>query len=411
VTKPPEAPSAAHASLAFLVLAGALTTFPPVTTDIYLPALPQLTQALHGTTAQGQQTLAAYFLGLGTGQLLYGPWADRIGRRPVMLFGAALYLVATLGCWLTTSITAMVALRFLQAIGACSGVVISSAIVRDRFGHQESARIFSIMMTARGFGPLIAPVVGGVIVTFLGWRAIFAALGVFGASILAWVYFGLKETRTAAVAERARQESPARAYAEILRNPTIIGYAFTNGLNFAGMFAWIAAAPYLIIGVYKVPALWFGWIFGINAAGFMAASQITRRLLRRVRADRIMTWGAVGSAAAAVVLLADALSGFGGPFGIMIPLFFVVSSLGFVSTNAMAGGLAVDPARAGTVSALLGTAQFAFAGIVAGAAGLISHEPAISMALAIVVCALGAAVFPVIRALRRLSQSGQPRGA
>jgi DHA1 family bicyclomycin/chloramphenicol resistance-like MFS transporter len=383
--------------MAFLVLAGALTTFPPVTTDIYLPALPELTRALHGTTVQGQQTLAAYFLGLGTGQLFYGPWADRVGRRPVMLVGAALYLLATLGCWLTTSIDAMIGLRFLQAIGACSGVVISSAIVRDRFGHQESARIFSILMTARGFGPLIAPVVGGAIVTFLGWRAIFAALGVFGACILLAVLLGLKETRTAAVAERAKLESPLRAYLEVVRNPTILGYVFTNGLNFAGMFAWIAAAPYLIIGVYKVAPLWFGWIFGINAAGFMVASQINRRLLRRLPADRLMTWAAVGAALAALVLLADALTGLGGPFGVMVPLFFVVSSLGFVATNAMAGGLAVDPARAGTVSALFGTAQFALAGLTSGAVGFISHRPEISMATAIAVCALGATVFPVSR--------------
>jgi DHA1 family bicyclomycin/chloramphenicol resistance-like MFS transporter len=394
------AAAADHASIAFLVLAGALTTFPPVTTDIYLPALPELTRALHGTTAQGQQTLAAYFLGLGTGQLFYGPWADRIGRRPVMLVGAALYLLATLGCWLTPSIDAMIGLRFLQAIGACSGVVISSAIVRDRFGHQESARIFSILMTARGFGPLIAPVAGGIIVTYLGWRAIFAALGVFGAAMLVSVFLGLKETRTAAVAERARLESPVRAYLEVLKNGTILGYVLTNGLNFAGMFAWIAAAPYLIIGVYKAPVLWFGWIFGINAAGFMAASQINRRLLRRLPADRIMTWSALGAALAALVLLADALTGLGGAFGVMIPLFFVVSSLGLVSTNAMAGGLAVDPARAGTVSALFGTAQFALAGLTAAAAGFISNQTALSMAVAIVVCALGATLFPVSRLLR-----------
>ena len=394
------APAAAHASVAFLVLAGALTTFPPVTTDIYLPALPELTRALHGTTAEGQQTLAAYFLGLGTGQLFYGPWADRIGRRPVMLVGAAIYLLATLGCWLTNSIHAMIGLRFMQAVGACSGVVISSAIVRDRFGHQESARIFSILMTARGLGPLIAPVVGGVIVTYLGWRAIFGALGVFGSCILLWVFLGLKETRTAAVAERARQESPLKAYAAALRNRTILGYMATNGLNFASMFAWIAAAPYLIIGVYKVAPLWFGWIFGINAAGFMVASQINRRLLRRIPADRIMTWAAIGAALAALVLLADALTGFGGALGVMVPLFFVVSSLGFVSTNAMAGGLAVDPSRAGTVSALMGTAQFAFAGLTAAAAGFISHQPAVSMAVAIAVCALGATVFPVIRMMR-----------
>jgi DHA1 family bicyclomycin/chloramphenicol resistance-like MFS transporter len=387
--------------VAFLVLMGALSAFPPVTTDIYLPALPQLTQDLHGTSAQGQQTLAAYFLGLGGGQLFYGPWADRIGRRPVMLFGAAVYLLATLGCAVTSSIGAMIGLRFLQALGACSGVVISSAVVRDRFGHQESAKVFSMLLTLRGIGPIVAPIVGGAIITFLGWRAIFWALGAFGVAILLAVLLKLPETRPAVVAERARSESPLRAYAAALKNRSIIGYGMTNGLNFACMFAWIAAAPYLVIGVYGVPALWFGWIFGINAAGFMAASQINRRLLRRFHADRIMIFGALGALAAAAILLFDALTGAGGALGVMVPLFFVVSSLGFVSTNAMAGGLAVDPSRAGTVSALLGTSQFAFAGVITAAAGLISPHPAIAMAAAVFVCASGALIFPLTIASRR----------
>jgi DHA1 family bicyclomycin/chloramphenicol resistance-like MFS transporter len=388
-------PSGKLSPLAFMVLLGAMQAFPPVTTDIYLPALPALTHELHGTSAQGQQTLAAYFLGLGAGQLFYGPWADRIGRRPIMLIGAALYLLATLGCAAATSIEAMIGLRFLQALGASAGVVISSAVVRDRFGHQESARMFSMMLTLRGVGPIIAPIVGGAILTFLGWRAIFWALGAFGLVIGTAVVLALEETRPAAVAERARTESPMRAYLEALRSRRIIGYAITNGLNFACMFAWIGAAPYLVIGVYGVPALWFGWIFGINAAGFMAASQINRRLLKHFAADRIMTVGALGACLAAGILLIDALTGLGGAFGVMAPLFFVVSSLGFVSTNAMAGGLAVDPSRAGTVAALLGTSQFAFAGLTTAAAGYISSKPALAMAIAIMICALGAVVFPL----------------
>ena len=385
----------AHASLAFLVLAAALSTFPPVTTDIYLPALPQLTRSLGGTTAQGQETLAFFFLGLGTGQLFYGPWSDRIGRRPTMLIGVGLYLVASAGCALARSMDSMIVLRFVQAMGACAGIVTSSAIVRDRYDHQESARIFSMLLLARGLGPLLAPLAGGVIVTFVGWRAIFWALAAFGAILGVWVLFGFGETRTAEVMARAKSESAGRAYLAALSNPRIVGYLFTNGLNFAGMFAWIAAAPYLVIGTYGVPALYFGWVFGINAAGFMIASQINRRLLRSIPADRIMAYGAIGALAAAIVLLADAISGFGGAIGVLAPLLFVISSLGFVSTNAMAGGLAVDPSRAGTVSALLGTAQFAFGGIATVAGAFISHQTALAMAGVIFVCAAGALVFPM----------------
>ncbi len=176
------------------------------------------------------------------------------------------------------------------------------------------------------------------------------------------------------------------------------------------MFAWIAAAPYLLIGSYKVPALWFGWVFGVNAAGFMIAAQINRRLLRHHRADVILRYGAMGGAAAGVVLLVDALTGLGGGFGVMIPLFFVVASLGFVSSNAMAGGLAIDPSRAGTISALFGAGQFALAGVATSAVGLISKTPAIGMACVIIVCAVGTLVAALLATGpgRRPAQSPSP---
>ena len=167
MSQPPDSPSAkAPVPLAFLLLAAALSTFPPVTTDIYLPALPELTRSLHGTTAQGQATLAFYFLGLAMGQLFYGPWSDRIGRRPTMLIGVGIFLAASAGCAVAGSMNAMIVLRLLQALGACAGLVTASAIVRDRFDHQSSARIFSMLLLARGLGPLLAPLAGGVIVTY-----------------------------------------------------------------------------------------------------------------------------------------------------------------------------------------------------------------------------------------------------
>jgi MFS transporter, DHA1 family, multidrug resistance protein len=393
-----------HASTAFLLLLGAMSAFPPVTTDIYLPALPELTQSLRGTVTEGQITLAVYFVGLGFGQLFYGPWSDRIGRRPTMLTGAVIYLAASIGCAIATSMNQMITLRFLQAIGACSGVVISTAVVRDRFDHQESARIFSMLLTLRGVGPIVAPIAGGVIVTWLGWRAIFWAVTLFGITLGLSVFFGLEESRTDAVAARARSESPLGAYMAALRNTRILGYMVTSGLNFSCMFAWIAAAPYLVISLYQVPALYFGWIFGTNAAGFMIAAQINRRLLKSYRSDDILPRGAVGAALAAAVLLVDALTGWGGALGVFLPLFVVVASLGFVSTNAMAGGMAVDPSRAGVVSALFGASQFSVAGLTTVAAALLSSRPAVAMAIVIMICALGALVFPLrLLAQRRAS--------
>ena len=379
--------------LAFLLLIGALSAFPPVTTDIYLPALPQLTRDLGGTTAQGQLTLGAFFLGLSIGQLVYGPWSDRIGRRPVVLIGVAVYLVATFGCAIAGSMPAMIALRFIQAVGASAAVVASSAIVRDRFDHLESARVLSTIMLIRGLGPIVAPVVGGLIVTLGGWRSIFWVLGGFGVIIAAVVLSGLEETRTPEVAARARSENLARAYRSVLGNGPTMAYVMAGCLNFGCLFAWVAAAPFLLIGVYGIPPLWFGWVFLINALGFMATSQANRRLLKLHHPDVLMIWAAAGAALAAAVLMVDAWSGFLGPYGVLIPLFFVISSLGFVATNAQAGALAVDPSRAGTVSAVFGAGQFSFGAFATAAGAVISHQPARAMGVVILVCALGALGF------------------
>jgi DHA1 family bicyclomycin/chloramphenicol resistance-like MFS transporter len=393
--------SDARPALGLVVLACLLSTFPSVTGDIYLPALPQLTGDLGGTAAQGQQTLAGYFLGLGLGQLFYGPVADRLGRRPVMIFGAALYVAATIGCFLVATIGQMIALRFLQALAACSGVVISSAIVRDRFSRQESARVFSMLLTARSLGPLLAPILGGALVALFGWRGVFGALAVFGAAILLAVIFGLRETRPQMVAEQARSESPMGAYRAALSNRTILGYLATNGFNFGIMFAWITVAPFLVIEEYGVPEVWFGWIFAILALALIISAQLNRRLVRSHDGDAVIAWGAGLAVIAACALLLTAATGFGGLVGILVPLFCAVFSLGLVSTNAMAGALAVDPARTGSVSALVGTSQFGFAALVSWLTSHIPADPALAMAIVICGCAAGAIIYPAARLLRR----------
>lgn len=393
---PPSTPPA----IGFLVLACALTTFPPVTGDIYLPALPQMAQDLGATTSQAQHTLAGFFFGLGLGQLFYGPLADRLGRRPVMLAGASLYLVATLCCLLAQTIDQMVALRFVQALGACAGMVISSAMVRDRLDNQSAARAFSMLLTARSLGPLIAPIVGGLIATFFGWRGVFGALAIFGGSLLLAVILTMPETRPEEVARRAREESVLRAYAAVISNGRIMGYVVTNGLNFAAQFAWITAAPFLIIEVHGISELWFGWIFAGMALALMGSAQVNRRLLSRFAPDRLMLGGALLALAAALALTAAALTGFGGLPGLLLPLFCVIASIGFVSTNAMAGALGVDTSRTGSVSALVGTSQFGFAALVAWATGLVSARPELSLAVAILCCAVGALAWPVILLVR-----------
>ena len=403
----PRPPAIRLGPAGFLILIGALSAFPPVTSDIYLPALPQLTGDLHGTTAQGQITLAAFFLGLSLGQLLYGPWSDRIGRRPVLLVGVAVYLVTCIACALASSIWVMIALRFLQAVGASAAVVVSNAMIRDRFDHRESARVLSVTLLVRGMGPILAPILGGLIVTLGGWRSIFWGLGAFGAVMTAAVLLAMDETRTAEVAARARSENAFAAYLQVLRSRATMGYVAVSCLNFGALFAWVAGAPFVLIGEYGIPPIYFGWVFAINAVAFMIAAEINRGLLKRGRSrpDAVMAWGAAGAAVAAMILMTCALTGFGGPYGVLVPLFFVIGSLGFVSTNAQAGALAVDPSRSGAVSAVFGAGQFSLGVFATLAGATLSKEPAIGMGAVMVVASLGALAFAVTAARRSGAQS------
>jgi len=224
---------------------------------------------------------------------------------------------------------------------------------------------------------------------------------VFGAVILLTVLFGLQETRPQMVADQARSESPIGAYRAALSNRTILGYLATNGFNFGIMFSWITVAPFLVIEEYGVPELWFGWIFAVLAIAIMVSAQLNRRLVRFHDGDAVMGWGAGIAVIAACALLLTAITGFGGLVGILVPLFFAVFSLGLVSTNAMAGALAVDPARTGSVSALVGTSQFGFAALVSWLSSHVSADPALAMAIVICGCAAGAIVYPAARLLRR----------
>jgi DHA1 family bicyclomycin/chloramphenicol resistance-like MFS transporter len=244
--------------------------------DMYLPSLPALARDLGGAPAAAQQTVAAFFIGLALGQLVYGPLSDRLGRRPPLLFGIGLFLLATAGCALAPNLPSLIGLRFVEAIGGCAGVVVARAVVRDRCDPQETARVFSILMLIMGVAPILAPLLGGFVLAFAGWRAIFWVLFGFGALTGLAVLLALPETRSAETAARARSEHPLRAYLALLGNPLVVGYILVGGLASSAMFTYIAASAELIIETYGVPPERFGWIFGTNAAGIIGASQLNR---------------------------------------------------------------------------------------------------------------------------------------
>jgi len=388
-----------HVTWWFVALLGALGALGPLSIDTYLPSLPTIVRDLRASAGAGEDTLAVFFAGLAIGQLFYGPASDRLGRRGPILFGVSLYVAASLACALSPDIRTLLVARLCQALGGCAAFVVSRAIVRDHFDHQESARFFSLLALVMGAAPILAPLAGGLILTFAGWRAIFVILAAIGASVGIAVYLLLAESRSDAAAQRAREQHPFRTYLGLLRNRRLLRYLAVTSLNSASMFTYIASSAAVIIGLYHVPPTRFGLVFGANAVGLIAISQLNRYLLRFYAADGLLRGAALASVAFAVLLAVSAVTGWGGLWGILPPLFLTVSLTSMIQANSLAGALSTDPLRAGSIAALVGSASFAVSAIAASIAGAAYDGTARPMAFVILACLGGcaAATFGVAR--------------
>jgi DHA1 family bicyclomycin/chloramphenicol resistance-like MFS transporter len=367
------------------LILSALVAFAPMSIDMYLPALPALERYFATDSASVQHTLASFFAGLAIGQLFYGPLADRFGRKPPLYFGLALYMAASIGCALAPGIGSLIVLRFLQAISGCAGMVVARAVVRDLYDHQESARVFSVLLMVMGIAPVLAPLAGGYLLAWLGWRSIFWVLALFGLACLLAVRFGLPETIPRGLPRMPLSKALGN-YASLLADRRYLGYALSGGFGQAGMFAYISGSPFVFIDLYGVPAHAYGWLFGLNAAGIIAFTQANRRLLLRHPADRVMDRANLASFVICLALLAMACTSGAGLIGILVPLFFVVSLRGLTFPNASAGAMAPFPEKAGSASALLGSLQFAIAAIASAAVGAFHNGTAVPMAAVITVC-------------------------
>ena len=369
------------------LLLSALVAFAPMSIDMYLPSLPALERYFAADTASVQHTLASFFVGLALGQLLYGPVADKYGRKPPLYFGLTLYVLASAACALAPGINSLVGLRFLQAVGGCAGMVIARAMVRDIYDRQESARVFSILLMVMGIAPIVAPLAGGYLLAWLGWRSIFWVLALFGVACMVAVKSRLPET-IPQDQPRIPLSKALGNYAGLLANRHYLGYALSGGFGQAGMFAYISGSPFVFIDLYRVPAHYYGWLFGLNAAGIIAFTQANRRLLLHHDADRVFDSGNLAGFLMCLLLLAAAVSNIAGLIGILVPLFFVVSLRGLTFPNASAGAMAPFPEKAGSASALLGSVQFAIAALASAAVGLFHNGTAVPMAAVITVCGL-----------------------
>jgi MFS transporter, DHA1 family, multidrug resistance protein len=381
-----------------VILLSAMSAVGPLSIDMYLPTLPTIARDLATDTQATQASVAIFFAGMALGQLFYGPASDRLGRRPPALFGLALYVAGSIASALAHSVDTLLIARFGQALGACAGSVIGRAIVRDHFNHQESARFFSLLALVTGIAPILAPLAGGFLLVLIGWRGIFGVLAAFGAIVAVAATLRLPESRSDAVRLQARAEHPFRSYWALLREKRVVGYVAAGALNGAALFTYIASAPDVLINMYGVSPTRFGLLVGMNAVGLIGASQLNRALLHHFRADSVLATATVAAAAATVLLVFEAFTRFGGLWGLLVPLFLMISSGSLIQANSMAGALSVDPLRAGSTSALFGACAFAAGALAGGTAGMLHDGTARPMASIIAICSIGCAI-----ALRRLA--------
>jgi DHA1 family bicyclomycin/chloramphenicol resistance-like MFS transporter len=359
---------------------------------MYLPSLPTLARVFDVDPAHAQLTLASFFIGFAGGQSIYGPLADRFGRKIPLMAGLFLFAIASVGCALAPSIEALIVLRLIQAIGACAGGVISRAMVRDLFPPAEAANLFSSLMLVMGIAPLLAPLLGGWLLGLFGWASIFWLLAILGAAACVATFALLPETHQPDPSRPFALGSALRVYGRLLSDRYFLAYALAGGLSMAGMFAYIAGVPFVLIDIYHVPPEKFGLFFGVNVIALIGAAQFNRLALKRLTQTQVIRRALFVQLIAGLTLFALGSTGTFGIFGIVVPLFVFAGSIGFVTPNSTTMAMAPYGRDAGSASALLGTIQFTLAAIMASTVGVLQDHTAGPMTIVIACCSIAGVI-------------------
>jgi DHA1 family bicyclomycin/chloramphenicol resistance-like MFS transporter len=353
---PPATVREAH-DLRILIILSALMSFSSVATDMYLPALPTLVRDLHASIGLVELTISSFLIGFSLGQLLWGPVGDHFGRRLPIMAGLVLFILGSIGCATSTSISQILFWRVLQAVGACSGPVLARAMVRDLYARDRSAQMLSVLILMMAVAPLVGPLLGSQVLSVWSWRGIFWILA--GLGLLALVALrALPETLPVERRSRETLGSTLRSYAALARHPRLLGYAVAGGFYYGGCYAFIAGTPFAYVDYYHASTRVYGLLFSANIVGLMGVNFLNTRLVTRLGSERIFRIGAWIAALSGLVLTVDARFGWGGMAGLVLPIFCFMSVSGFIVANSVASALAAFPRQAGAASSLVGAMHY-----------------------------------------------------
>lgn len=360
-------------SIIILIL-GFLTALSPFSIDMYLSAFPEIAHGLGTTVAKVSLSLSSYFVGLAAGQLFYGPLLDRFGRKRPIYVGLGIYALASVGCLISVSIDALIAFRFIQAIGGCAAGVGAMAMVRDLFSVKEGSKVFSLLILILGASPLLAPTVGSYVATAFQWQMVFVILLIISLLLIAVVAFVLPITHSPDKSVSLQPLAIVREYMAILREPQFYAYSLSGAVAFSGLFVYVAGSPLIFMNIFKVTPEIYSWIFAGISVGFIGASQVNIFLLRRFRNESILRMALIVQSMGGILLLilalADALSLIS-----TVALFFVIlGSVGFANPNAGALALAPFKQNAGSAAALMGFLQMGIGALASVGVGILESE-------------------------------------
>ena len=379
-------------------LLGFLTAVGPLSTDMYLPAFPAIEASYGAPEGTAQITLASWFAGLAVGQIAQGTLADRFGRRAPLMVGLALYTLASAGCALAPSLATLTLMRAVAAFGGSASMVLPRAIVRDLADGHAAARLMSQLMLVMGVAPILAPTLGGLLLSVASWHVIFWFAAAHGLISLALVWRALPETLAATHRVRLGLAGLLARYGSVLQDRTFFLYMITGSCVMFSMFAYLSGSPPVYIELFGLSPPVYGILFGLCAAGFILGAQLNPMLLHRFGASAVLRVSVRLYLAANLVLCGLAFAGGFGVASVFVPVFLGMSTLGFIMPNTAVGALSRHAQRAGSASALMGTIQFVFAAVSGSLVGLLTDGTARPMAALML---LGSTCATVADACRR----------
>lgn len=351
----------------------------PLSTDMYLPTLPRLGQALSAPVEQVQVTLSVFFAGFAVAQLIYGPLADRYGRKPILLIGLGLFTLATIGCAGAEDIESLIAYRFLQALGACAGPVLGRTIVRDIYGPRDAARMLSMIGTIMALAPAGAPILGGFLALWYDWHSIFWFLAGYG--VLAMVLISSKVPESLATENRQSIHPGAilRNFGTLLRHRDYVGYMLACSFTFCALFSFLSGSSFVLIDYFGVPEAQYGFYFAVIVLGYMSGTQIAQRFGSRLGIVTMLHRASLLGLAAGLAMALPAWAGWHNLAWLIGCQFLVMTAVGMLMPQAMAGALAPFGSMAGTASSLLGFIQSGIAALVGLAVGHLHDDTPMTM--------------------------------